>query len=73
MPWKETSPVYERSAFIVEYRGGLYSFSALCEKYGISRKTGYKWVDYADGNGQFNGTDWERNAQWCNHDAGELH
>ena len=45
MPWKETSPMRERSEFIVEYRSGLYSFRALCEKYQISRKTGYKIVD----------------------------
>jgi hypothetical protein len=35
----------ERSEFIVEHRSGLYSFSTLCEKYQISRKTGYKIVD----------------------------
>ena len=45
MPWKETSPMRERSEFIVEHRSGLYSFSALCEKYQISRKTGYKIVE----------------------------
>ena len=38
MPWKETSPVRERSEFIVEHRSGLYSFSTLCEKYQISRR-----------------------------------
>ena len=43
MPWKETSPMRERTEFIVEHRSGLYSFSALCEKYQISRKTGYKF------------------------------
>lgn len=45
VPWKETSPMRERSEFIVEHRSGLYSFSTLCEKYQISRKTGYKIVD----------------------------
>jgi len=45
MPWKETSPMKERSGFIVEHRSGLYSFSSLCEKYQISRKTGYKVLD----------------------------
>src|SRR5205809_6435452 len=44
MPWKETSPMRERTEFIVEHRSGLYSFSALCEKYQISRKTGYKFL-----------------------------
>src|SRR6266566_3496575 len=44
MPWKKTSPMRERTEFIVEHRSGLYSFSALCEKYQISRKTGYKFL-----------------------------
>ena len=35
----------ERTEFIVEHRSGLYSFSALCEKYQISRKTGYKFLE----------------------------
>jgi hypothetical protein len=26
---------------------------------------GYKWIDYADGAGQFWGTDWEADARWC--------
>jgi hypothetical protein len=34
---------------------------------------GTKWVDYADGAGQFLGTDWSRAANWCNHDTAELH
>jgi transposase len=51
MPWKETSPMRERSAFMVEHRSGLYSFRALCEKYQISRKTGYKLVDRFESEG----------------------
>jgi putative transposase len=51
MPWKETSPMKERSEFIVEHRSGLYSFSALCEKYQISRKTGYKILDRFEAEG----------------------
>jgi len=51
MPWKETSPMRERSEFIVEHRSGLYSFSALCEKYQISSKTRYKIVDRFESEG----------------------
>jgi hypothetical protein len=29
MPWKETSPMKERSEFIVEHRSGLYSYPSL--------------------------------------------
>ena len=51
MPWKETSPMRERSEFIVEHRSGLYSFSALCERYQISRKTGYKILERFESEG----------------------
>ncbi|MFN7941075.1 MAG: IS481 family transposase [Thermoanaerobaculia bacterium] len=35
----------ERLKFIEESRAGLYTTSELCERYGISRKTGYKWLE----------------------------
>jgi len=34
----------QRKRFIVGYLEDQYSFTELCEEYGISRKTGYKWV-----------------------------
>lgn len=34
--------------------------------------SGAKWVDYAS-SGQFAGTEWSTNANWCSHDTGELH
>jgi len=46
MPWKETDIVKLRKQFIEEYLGKNYSdFAYLCGHYGISRPTGYKWVD----------------------------
>jgi transposase InsO family protein len=44
MPWKETCAVEERLLFIADWLKGLMPMSMLCEHYGISRKTGYKWV-----------------------------
>jgi transposase InsO family protein len=44
MPWLETAPVNEREHFIVDDRRGLYTRAELCARYGISRKTGYKWL-----------------------------
>jgi putative transposase len=44
MPWREQSPVDLRMQFIVELRTGLFTMTELCAQYGISRKTGYKWV-----------------------------
>ena len=44
MPWRETEPMKERVRFIVELENGLYSMTELCKRYGISRKSGYKWA-----------------------------
>jgi len=44
MPWKETDVRSERIRFVVEAVGGAETMQALCVRYGISRKTGYKWL-----------------------------
>lgn len=44
MPWREQTPMSERLAFVEEYQRGLYSMTALCTCYGISRRVGYKWL-----------------------------
>lgn len=44
MPWNRTDPEKERMAFVVEYQRGMRSMTALCRAYGVSRKTGYRWV-----------------------------
>ena len=41
----------EREAFVDEVSQGKESISSLCRKYGISRKTGYKWI-HRDSEGQ---------------------
>ena len=51
MPWRERSPVDLRVQFISEYRMGLWSMTELTDQYGISRKTGYKWVERAAARG----------------------
>jgi len=43
MPWKETSPMHERHRFVLDAEYAACSFAELCRRYGISRKTGYKW------------------------------
>src|SRR2546426_8823157 len=45
MPWTETAPMNERMRFVTDWERDLYSMVALCERYGVSRKTGYKWVE----------------------------
>jgi len=34
----------ERMRFVTDVERGLYSMRELCERYGVSRKTGYKWL-----------------------------
>ena len=43
MAWRNVSPMEERVRFIFEAQLGLWTMTELCERYGISRKTGYKW------------------------------
>ena len=50
MPWKKTKPMSERVKFIAAYLENDDTFTDLCARFGVSRKTGYKWVDrYEDG------------------------
>jgi transposase-like protein len=44
MPWKETCVMDERTKFIAEWLQREGSVVELCERHGISRKTGYKWI-----------------------------
>src|SRR5258705_6112269 len=45
MPWRDTSPMDQRTQFIADHLRDALSITELCELYGISRKTGYKWID----------------------------
>jgi transposase InsO family protein len=44
MPWKEVNPMDEKVLFLADYLRERHNFADLCSSYGISRKTGYKWV-----------------------------
>ncbi len=44
MPCTEFSPMDQRQHFLADHRRGHFTMRELCERYGISRKTGYKWV-----------------------------
>lgn len=45
MPWRATCAMDERMRFIVEYARGEHGMAELCRAHGISRKTGYKWLE----------------------------
>src|SRR3989304_3592424 len=44
MPWEETNVMNERVKFIASCLEAGGPFSCVCERFGVSRKTGYKWV-----------------------------
>ena len=44
MPWKAQTTMSQRQAFIERAREGAVNMSQLCREFGISRKTGYKWL-----------------------------
>jgi putative transposase len=51
MPWRETSPMEQRLEFIREYHSELFTMTELAAYYGISRKTGYKWLAQYEAHG----------------------
>ena len=47
MPWQERSIMSQRQEFVAFARQEGTTIAALCRHYGISRKTGYKWLGRA--------------------------
>src|SRR5262245_29561007 len=51
MPWKETDAMKERAKFCLEWerrwneQEGHVNFSELCRLFGVSRPTGYLWIE----------------------------
>jgi transposase InsO family protein len=45
MPWKQESVMNQRLRFVIEASNKSEPMNALCRRYEISRKTGYKWLD----------------------------
>lgn len=67
MPWLETNPMDERMRFIVAHDEGLYSMVELCERFGISRQTGYKWLRRYEAGGVKGLEDRSRVPHHCPH------
>ena len=45
MPWKASSVLEERIKFVVMASRGERRMVELCREFGISRQTGYKWIE----------------------------
>jgi len=44
MAWKNVSPMEEKMRFVSLAESGRFEVVGLCREFGISRKTGYKWL-----------------------------
>lgn len=44
MPWQEVSVMSQRIHFFNLWKSGQHSVTSLCALFGISRKTGHKWI-----------------------------
>lgn len=67
MTWRTTDPMNERVRFMILLDSGFYSVSELADRFGISRKTAYKWIRryQADGAGAM--ADRPRSPRSCPH------
>ena len=44
MPWKRTDVSEQRVRFVVRAASGQETLSGLCREFGISRPSGYRWL-----------------------------
>ena len=65
MPWTETVPMHERRKFVEAYRSRTWSMSELCDRFSVSRKTGYKWLRRAEAGGWTGLEDRSRRPHCC--------
>ena len=52
MPWETTNYMTQRELFINDYMKQHDTMAALCRRYGIQRRIGYKWVERYQQNGR---------------------
>ena len=67
----ETNVVRERLAFVDDLESGHWSMTELCERYGVSRPTGYKWLARHEAGGDAGLHDDPRAPHTCPHRTSE--
>jgi transposase InsO family protein len=63
----ETSKEEQRRAFVGDYESGQWSMTELCQRFGITRPTGYLWVARYEEKGEDGLVDRSRTAVGCPH------
>ena len=67
MPWNTVSVMDEKIRCISDVLNGVLTFSDICQRYGISRETGYKWVHRYEEEGASGLEDRARVPRHCPH------
>ena len=63
----ETNVLDERQKFVRDFESGHWSMTELCERYGVTRPTGYKWVARHRAGGRAALADRSRAPHHCPH------
>lgn len=69
MPWNQVTPMDEKTQFIADVLRHEFSISELCERYGISRKTGYKLIRRYQAEGPEGLRERSRRPHHCPHET----
>lgn len=67
MPWLETAPMEQREKFLRDHQLRMYTVVELSARYGISRKTAYKWLARFDAHGRAGLRNRSRAPHHCPH------
>jgi len=67
MPWKESRIVDQRLQFLSSYQKEEMSFADLCREFGVSRPTGYRWINRYKEVGPKGFLDLSRKPHSCSH------
>ena len=71
MPWKKTEPMIEKERFVLLAQSGRYTISELCTDFGISRKTGHKYLERYKADGRSGLHERSRRPNSCPHTTTE--
>ena len=72
MPWKETNPMTEKERFVTLAQTGRFTITELCSDFGISRKTGHKYLQRYDAQGRLGLEDRSRRPKSCPFMTGDV-
>jgi transposase InsO family protein len=72
MPWKESRIVDQRLQFLSSYQKEEMSVSELCREFGVSRPTGYRWINRYKGSGPEGLLNLSSKPHSCSHATSEV-